>query len=173
MKIGDKLILTSNPLFFNKRDTYKYRRVDKTIVIEVVDVKKNVPGVGKIRQGRGYIAKGSDGFKYSYNYPVIYLHNGAGVWTRYAEHEAMAEMDKDTRHDFLINNAWHEISFYKTQTRVRFTNLVFKDFPADGLETRTRDFVDFCQQHSIHFYKRDECPFCKGDEGKIEHIKEI
>lgn len=135
MEIGDHFLLINKPPYF-----YGMHNEDNitTVSVEVIEERHDAEGQFSGNIGTGYIAKGSDGKLYGYNYPVISEGLSDGCW-QLAELSDVEEMDLDK----LV---WSDVTLYQCPAKAVFT----KDLP----------FIDFCETHQRHVYTRNGCRRC-------------
>jgi hypothetical protein len=143
MKLNDKLLLIKRPphLFGIKNENEV-----KSITIEIVEKRDDAKGEFSGKTVTGYIAKGSDGYLYGYNYPEIHEGFGGGLWVRYTSNEEFLELSTEEQERFIEDYLWHDVTKFQ--------------FPAQATFAVNEDFIDYCEKHQRHFYTRKGCFYC-------------
>lgn len=144
MKIGNKLILINNPpyIFGTKNE-----REVKSIIIEVIEEKDDAKGEFTGKVGKGYLAKGNDGYLYGYNYPHINEGYSSGIWTRYMPDEDFINLSTEDKDKLVKDYLWHDVTKFQC--------------PAKAIFAINQDFIEYCSDHQQHFYHKRGCFWCK------------
>ena len=147
MKIGDEHILVNERPYSIWFENYHNKIAPKFIKIKIIKRRENVLGEfsGKIC-GEGFLAKGSDGYMYEYNY--IRYHEGYGIrgWSRYITDE---DFEKLSEKDALIEDyLWHDITNFQCPAKPK----IIEKFDVG---------IEFCEVHQKIFYERTGCLNCK------------
>lgn len=147
MVIGQKFILVNIPPW-NYFTGHNTKDEPKFIEIEISEIKENVPGEfsGKI-QGNGYIAKGSDGYNYAYNYPTYSEGFGGTSWVRYMKDDEFKQLDRKTKDELIKDYMWHDVVNYQCPALPKFVN----DFSIE---------IKFCEEHQKLYYIYNSCFYC-------------
>ena len=151
MKMGDRFILTNTPPYSMWYKDYHNKKKPKFIWIEIKEVSFDVPGEFSGEPvGNGFLAVGSDGFHYEYNYKKYYQGLGERGWNRWMEDEefsALSEKEQDAVADDMY---WYDITHYQCP---QIPNILdrFNKFVS----------VNFCEKHQKLYYDSKECFYCK------------
>lgn len=144
MKTGDKFILINHPPYvFGIKNGNEV----KTIIVEIIEERNDAKGEFTGNEGKGYLAKGSDGYTYGYNYPHINEGFSDGVWTRYIPDEEFLKLSPEDKEKLVEDYLWHDFTKYQC--------------PAKAVFAINEDFVDYCEAHQQYFYNRKGCFYCK------------
>lgn len=144
MNIGDKFILT-NEAPYNPYTGHNEVKPD-FITVEIIEKHEDAKGEFTDEVGSGYVAKGSDGILYSYNYPTICEGFGETPWTPYISNEAFEKLSDKEKEKYIV--LWMDVTKYQCPDKALFV---------DG-----NDFIEYCDKHQRHFYTRKGCFFCKN-----------
>lgn len=145
MNIGDQHILVNTaPYIYGQHNDI----IAKHITIEIVEEHHDAKGEFTGKEGTGYLAKGSDGYMYGYNYPHINEGFSSGVWVRHMPDEEFNNLSRDEKDKLVEDFLWHDVEKYQCPEKASF---------AVG-----KDFIDFCPDHQKHFYVRTGCIWCKN-----------
>lgn len=161
MKIGDKIVITNTPPYSFLCGVNKEKE-PKIISIEIYRQIFNVPGefTGKLKF-TGYVAKGEDGYEYSYNYPTGNEGYGDTCWSRYIENEEFKLLSEEEKHKFVEDYLWLEIELFKCPAKPKFLNKY--------------KFMRYCKKHQKCFYINEGCFECtyslKEPKEKLNLIK--
>lgn len=149
MKIGDKFILVNRApySYFVGRNT---KVIPKFIEVEVIEQKDNVPGefTEKTEDHTGFIAKGSDGYIYSYNYPRYNEGYGETIWTRYCSDDEFTKLSEEEKNKMVKDYIWVDVTRYQCPSLPKFAN----NFSIKIL---------FCEKHQNLYYENSACFYCK------------
>lgn len=145
MNIGDKFIVCDSAPYtvFGRPQTPA-----KFITLEIVEEKV---GKGEFtgKERRGFLAKGSDGHMYGYNYPTVSEGFGDVPWIRYLPDDEFARLTDAEKRDFVKDWMWYDITNFQCPTKTAFVE--------------EHDFIDFCEVHQKHVYTRRGCLYCQHD----------
>jgi hypothetical protein len=162
MKIGDKRILVSLDFyleFLNARTainslpkivgnvSYKIILPKKEVVVvkittKIHNVREELTGQP---QESGYLGIGSDGYKYSFNYPVYSEGANGTIIRRYCSDEQYNLFSDADKKNFTDRYRWKDIDSLSNLPNPIFSQLV----------------LDFCPIHGCHFYvEEDRCFEC-------------
>lgn len=124
----------------------------KHIVLEVISEHDDAVGEFDGRIGTGYIAKGSDGYLYGFNYPDINQGFGNTPWVRYISDKGFANLSEEEKDEIIEDYIWQDITHYQC--------------PAEAKFVEPLDFISYCEFHQHHYYIRKGCSRCKLSNGK-------
>src|SRR6056297_3322271 len=114
MNINDKFVLVSTAPY------HHFTGVNETRIkfIEVIIVKRieNIPYEFDPNEfGTGYLAKGSDGYMYGYDYPRY-----GGSWTRYIPDDKFDLLPEEEKDIFIEDLIWNDITIYQCPKKAAF-----------------------------------------------------
>lgn len=148
--VGKKLVLVNNPPHF------KLNKYPLTVVeIEITEQKDNVPGEfsGKT-DNTGYVAKGSDGYLYSYNYPRANEGFSDTCWHRHMEDDAFIALSAVDKDRLISQYIWFDVTSCYRGIIPKF----MLKYP----------YVKSCAKHKTWLYDGDKCFYCLVEESKKE-----
>lgn len=144
MNIGQKFLIINevpyNAFSGHSRDPTKY------VILEVISAHDDAEGEFNGEVGTGYIAKGSDGYFYGYNYPFINQGLGTTPWTRYISDEDFVKLSEKEKNDIVEDYIWNDIVHYQC--------------PAEAKFAKPLDFISYCDVHQHHYYVENGCKYC-------------
>jgi len=146
MNINDTFLLVNVPPYytFTINETKPVKFIKVTIVTEI----KNVPSEFEDNtRGTGYLAKGSDGHMYGYDYPRY----GYSSWTRYLPDNVFDTLSEEQKDEFVKDLIWHDIINYQCPAKAKVCNDI------------NMEFIDYCEKHQHHFYIRTGCKRCNAN----------
>lgn len=148
MKLGDKFVLTNVPPYFGYGMGHNTKD-PMFIEIQITEEKINVPSIydESDRSGRGYIALGSDGHMYCYNYPYHSCSFDIN-WTRWMPDNEFDKLSEKEKNDLVKNYLWFDVIGYQCPVKPVF---------ADRFSIK----ICFCEKHQNLFYEGNECFYCK------------
>lgn len=149
MKIGDKFILVNKAPyhFFTGHNT---KNIPQFIEVEVIEQKENVPGefTNKKEGNTGFIAKGSDGYFYGYNYPRYNEGFGNTIWTRHCSDDAFDKLSEEEKDKMVKDYLWTDVTLFQCPALPAFAN----NFSIKIL---------FCEKHQNLYYENTKCFYCE------------
>lgn len=145
MKFGQKFILI-NEAPYNRLEGHT-PKATKFIIVEIIDIKKNVPGeFNSEKTGIGYLAQGSDGYLYGYNYTRLNQGFGNTAWERYCSDEEFDKLTIAQKDAMVEDDIWRDIVYYQCPK--------IADFCKD------KEFIQYCAKHQHHYYSQIGCKRC-------------
>lgn len=146
-KIGQKFILTSHAPYGIFGHNTKF--FPKFIEVEITEIKKDIPGeFSGNPQGDGYLAKGSDGYFYGYNYPRFNEGYRETIWTRYCSNSEFKKLTEKEKKEMAKDYIWCDITLYQCPALPTFV----ANFNVKLL---------FCEKHQHLYYEYEECFYCR------------
>ena len=147
MKKGQKFILTNQQpygVIGNDVET-----IPEFIEIEIIEEKSGPVGgfSGKVYDGvMGYLAKGSDEYNYSMNWPSFYEGYVHPCWVRYASDVDFDKLSETEKNKLISDYLWTDVVHVQCFKPPKFMN----SFSIK---------LKFCEKHQRLYY--DECFYCK------------
>lgn len=146
--IGKKLVLVNNPPYIqiNKKPLM-------VVEIEIIEKKEDVPGEfsGK-EEYTGFIAKGSDGYLYSYNFPRANEGFSDTCWHRYMADNDFLALSEEDKNRLTSQYLWFDVVNYYRGIIPKF----MLKYP----------YVKACTKHKTWIYDGDSCFDCCVEEWK-------
>lgn len=143
MEVGNQFLLVNeSPYLLGLHNEEPVEFIVATIIEEKV-------GKGEFtgKEDKGYLARGSDGLYYGYNYPTVNEGMSSGIWVRHMPDELFLELSQEEKEEFVRNYMWKDITLFQC--------------PAEALPAKELDFIEYCEKHQKHFYTRKSCFYCK------------
>ena len=129
-------------------------KLPKFIELEVIEKKENVPYDYGDKTGEGFLAKGSDGHLYGYDYPRVGCGLGNTSWVRYCPDEEFEKLTEEEKDILVKDMLWIDVTLFQCPKPVkRFVDT---------------EYIQFCESHQRHFYTVCGCVYCKHDLPKPE-----
>ncbi len=148
MKIGQKFILI-NEAPYHHLSGHNDRPV-KFIIVEVIEVKENVPGeFDHKKTGIGYLAKGYDGYLYGYDYPRLNQGYSTTAWVRHCTDEEFNKLTRHQKDEMVKDYIWVDIINYQC--------------PEIAYFCKDKEFISYCKKHQYHYYINNGCWRCAHD----------
>lgn len=144
MKIGDKrLVVNIAPYhhFTGHNDT-PVKFVELEVVEECVGKGEHTGD-----EGEGFLAKGSDGYMYGYNYPHVNEGHGSTVWMRHMPDDEFLALSEQEKSALVEDLMWPDMTMFQC--------------PAEAVVARDKDYIEYCETHQHHFYTAKGCSHCK------------
>lgn len=144
MDIGDKHMLINRPPYSPLGHTEQEATF---ITIRITEERESKPCPYSGDTLQGYIAKGSDGYTYAYNYPAPNMGFGSTPWKRWMSDEEFSALPKAEQDALIDDHVWYDLTGWQC--------------PAEAEPAKKEDFVAYCETHQEHFYIRRGCFGCK------------
>jgi len=144
LKIGDQFLLVAPAPYTmfggHEEDPGSFITVTVT---EELDSEGEFTG----EKGKGYLAKGSDGYNYGYNYPRVNEGYGTTPWCRYMPDKEFLALSTEDKDKLVAEYLWSDVTKFQC--------------PKECFESQKLDFISFCETHQKHYYVRKGCFYCK------------